>query len=160
MDSTLLAATIAAASSAVVSLAVAIINWRSSRNLERVKRSYDLSSKDLDRLLQIKATLAGLTVPSDERLQNALNIVDLKERDRQLQKALDEVTPLYEKVCEMFLLNEDLFDELARAEFKAAIEGSDSWVGGELLGRRLLAVGTITRAMLGQVERTRKRLSA
>ena len=153
------ATAIASAIAAVVSLVVATISWRTSRQLENVKRSFDLISNDLDRLLKIKLAFIGITVPTEARIQTAMNIEDKTERDGNLQAILDEIAPLYHQLVETFLVNEDVFDEFSRKEFSKLTEGSENWTGSELLGRRLLAITGIGKITVDQIERVRRKFS-
>jgi len=108
----------------VVSLAVAYVNWRSSRRLLTLSRQYDLLKIDLERLTDLAAQIGSATLPD---LPTEADVKDLSgdERTALIKADLERVEPHFGKVADAMLRTRATFPSGIQEEMVARLKTTD-----------------------------------
>ncbi|MTI76463.1 MAG: hypothetical protein FH754_03940 [Marinobacter sp.] len=142
----------------VTSLVLAALNFRASKKMDTIKRTYSLVGKDLEKLEKINEEFTKISLPSDQRIMEVLS--DEENQKAEFQKIFDELQPQYKEASVLILANNAIFDsdiQEANKQLISQVEGSRT--GGEEIGYRMQALIGFLKNVQKQIKKNRDKLA-
>ena len=143
----------------LIALTMAVMNYRATKKLERVKGTYSLLNRDLEKLEQMNLKFTEFSIPSDDLLARTLQL-EGDELNKGLKVLYEEVSPQYNSAALEVLANKHLFDsdlQENNAVLISQVEAANS--GGAQIGYRIQASVGFLRNLQEQISRNRRKLA-
>ena len=149
---------VAAIIATITALVLAALNFRASKKMDKITRTYSLVSKDLEKLESINEAFAKFSIPSEQRIKEVLNNEENKAAE--FQKLFDELQPQYKEASVLILANNVVFDAGLQESNKQLIDQVEkSKNGGEEIGYRMQALIGFLKNVQIQIDKNRTKLA-
>lgn len=144
----------------IVALVVAVLNYLATKRLERVKGTYSLLNRDLEKLEQMNAKFKEFSIPNKERVASTLQ-KEGEQRETAFQALYDDLNPQYHSASIEVLANKAIFDnDLEESNSILVEQVSSASNGGEEIGYRIQALMGFLNNISEQISRTRDKLTS
>ena len=134
MTIALIAPIAAAIITALVALTIAFLNYQSTKRLERVRSSYSLVNRDLEKLEQLNLRFREYSIPSWDRVDAAVRL-EGEPLKVAFQELYNELAAPYEQARLEMIVNKHIFDrDLVDSAEQLADQVTGATSGGEEIG--------------------------